>query len=367
MNSKILLRATLPLIALISLGSAQAQLDDASEYTTLADGNGVSAQALQTAIAPLFDTDVGKTQSLIVMHDGKIVAERYAEGFGPETKLQSWSIAKAVTTVLVGLMVSDGRLALDSPVPLDAWSQPGDPRGQITLRHLLTMSSGLDHREGGAPLATSDTIRMIFTDGAQNMAGFAESKPVASRPGTNFHYSTGNTMIVSDLMTRMLTRSPDAHTRRDAMDEFITGRLADPVGLHSLTAEYDARGTLIGGLLFHMTTRDYARFGEFLRERGKIDGRQILSPRWVDFMKKPSARNPAYGGGIWLNREGADNPLFPGQGPRSLFACFGHNGQYVIISPTQRLVIVRMGITAEAERPALTRALTRLVETVPTG
>jgi len=367
MNSKSFLRATLPLIALISLSSAHAQRDDAAEYTVLTGDNQVSTQALQAAIAPLFDDEVGKTQSLLVMRDGNIIAERYAEGFGPDTKLLSRSIAKAITTVLVGLMVSDGRLALDSPVPLEAWSQPGDPRGQITLRHLLNMSSGLEHREEGDPLATSDTIRMIFTDGAQDMAGFAEAKPVASRPGTQFRYSSGNTMIVSDLMTRMLTSLPAAQARRDAMDEFIAGRLADPVGLSSLTGEYDARGTLIAGAMMHMTSRDYARFGEFLRQRGKIDGRQILSPRWIDFMTEASERNPAYGGGVWLNREGADTPLFPGRGPRSLYACVGHHGQYIIVSPAQRLVIVRMGITAEHDRPALAQALARLVETIPTG
>ncbi|MEB0161228.1 serine hydrolase, partial [Pseudomonas sp. AH2 (2023)] len=78
-------------------------------------------------------------------------------------KLLSWSIAKSVTAVLVGLMVSDGRLALDMPVPVAAWSQPGDPRGKITLRQLLQMRSGLDHVEDGEPITNGDTVRMLFT------------------------------------------------------------------------------------------------------------------------------------------------------------------------------------------------------------
>ncbi|MEO8722298.1 MAG: serine hydrolase [Sphingobium sp.] len=359
-------RGAIPLIALFGLGSASAEPDGLGSYVTLMRDADVSKDALHSAIDALFDVEtLGQTQSVVVMRDGKVIAERYTDGFGPETKLLSRSIAKTITAVLVGLMVSDGRLALDSPVPLAAWSQPGDPRGAITLRHLLHMTSGLQHREDGDPLARSDTVRMLFTDGAQDMAAYSESKPIASKPGTAFVYSSGDSMILSDLMTRMLTDRADADGRRVAMDEFVRGRLIAPVGLSSLTPEYDARGTMIGGAMMHMTTRDYARFGEFLRLKGKIDGRQILSARWVDFMKSPSERNNGYGGQLWLNRDGADNQLFPGRGPHSLFACVGHHGQYVIVSPAQRLVIVRMGISNDEQRAPLKRALARLVELFP--
>ena len=335
MNSKSLWRASLPLLLLAVMAPASASDAPDSDYVVLKGDSSVGKSALDEAIAPLFDnSELGLTQSVLVMHKGEVLAERYGDGIHSQTKLLSRSIAKAVTTVLVGLMVSDGRLALDSPVPLAAWNQPGDPRGLITLRHLLTMSSGLQHREMGEPLATADT------------------------------------MIVSDLMTRMLTDRNDPQARRDAMEEYIEGRLAAPVGLPSLTAEYDARGTMIGGAMMHMTTRDYARFGQFLMQKGRIDGKQIVSPRWVEFMTRPSRRNPAYGGGLWLNREGVegeDNPLFPGKGPRSLFACVGHNGQYIIVSPAQGLVIVRMGVTTKDDRPALANALAELVALFPSG
>lgn len=371
MNSKSLWRASLPLLLLAVMAPASASDAPDSDYVVLKGDSSVGKSALDEAIAPLFDnSELGLTQSVLVMHKGEVLAERYGDGIHSQTKLLSRSIAKAVTTVLVGLMVSDGRLALDSPVPLAAWNQPGDPRGLITLRHLLTMSSGLQHREMGEPLATADSVRMLFTDGAQDMAAFAEAKPVADRPGSRFTYSTADTMIVSDLMTRMLTDRNDPQARRDAMEEYIEGRLAAPVGLPSLTAEYDARGTMIGGAMMHMTTRDYARFGQFLMQKGRIDGKQIVSPRWVEFMTRPSRRNPAYGGGLWLNREGVegeDNPLFPGKGPRSLFACVGHNGQYIIVSPAQGLVIVRMGVTTKDDRPALANALAELVALFPSG
>lgn len=328
----------------------------------------VGEAALRAAIDPLFDDSrMGDTRALLVMRDGQVVAERYAPGFGPDTKLLSWSIAKSVTAVLVGLMVSDGRLALDAPVPVDAWSQPGDPRGRITLRQLLTMTSGLDHVEDGDPLPAGDTVRMLFADGAQDMSGFAEAKPLAHAPGSTFSYSTGSTMILTDLMTRMLTNSDDPDARRRAMQMFIDGRLKAPGRLPSLTPEYDAAGTMIGGSILHMTARDYGRFGELLRRHGRSPtGHQILPEKWIDFMTTPSARNPAYGAHLWLNRDSSESALMPGQAPDSLFGCVGHNGQYILVSPSQRLTMVRIGMSPHKEqRVAVKAALARLIGLFP--
>jgi CubicO group peptidase (beta-lactamase class C family) len=333
----------------------------------------VDAASLAAAIDPLFKDDaMGTTRALIVMHDGEIVAERYAPGFGPDTKLLSWSIGKSVTAVLIGLMVADGRLALDSPAPVPAWSQPGDPRGRITLRQLLAMSSGLDHVEDTQPLASADTVRMLFTDGAQDMSAFAEAKPLAHRPGAVFSYSTGSTLILADMMTRMLTNSADPDVRRRAMQMFVDGRLKGPARLNSLTVEYDAAGTMIGGSFLHMTARDYARFGELLRNHGRgVAGHQIVPEKWIDYMREPSPRNPAYGAHLWLNRDGEasdsqDSALMPGRAPRSLFGCVGHDGQYILVSPAQHLTVVRLGMSStQEERRALKDGLVKLVALYP--
>lgn len=373
MNSKAFRRASPVLLMLLALGGGCSDKakeadrpDDTAHYVIMQPRSGMSETTLRQAIAPLFDSAVGETQAVVVLDHGVVVAERYGEGITRETRLLSRSIAKTLTTVLVGLMVSDGRLALDSPVPLPRWDRPGDPRGSITLRHLLTMSSGLDHREAGEPLATADTVRMLFTDGSGDMADFAEGKPIADRPGAHFRYSTADTMIVADLMTRMLTPRDDPAARRAAMEEFVRGRLADPARLRSLTVDYDARGTMIGGAMMYMTARDYARFGKFLLNDGRMDGRQLLSPRWVDFMRTPSRANPAYGGGVWIDSS-EGGPLFDGRGPKGLFASVGRNGQYILISPRQRLVVVRMGVTPEKKIAALTEALENLLDIFPAG
>lgn len=356
------------LIATLAVGTLAGRAQQPEPFYRVSNEAVVSDSALRGAIDPLFDDSaMGETRALLVMRDGEVVAERYAPGFGPDTKLLSWSMGKSVTAALVGLMVADGRLALDAPVPVPAWSQPGDPRGAITLRQLLTMTSGLDHVEDGEPVTDGDTVRMLFMDGARDMAGFAEAKPLASDPGSTFAYSTGSTLILADLMTRMLTESDDPDQRRRTMQAFIDGRLKAPGQLPSLTVEYDARGTMIGGSMMHMTARDYGRFGELLRRRGRgPTGHQILPEKWIDLMTTPSRRNPAYGLHIWLNRDGPHSALMPGQAPTSLFGCVGHGGQYILVSPSQRLTVVRIGMSPTKEqRQAVRGALAKLVGLFP--
>ena len=364
------LGAAIGLLSLLELaGVWTARASGADPAYHVANDGAVDAALLRSAIDPLFDgkEDVGETRALLILHRGEIVAERYAPGYGPGTKLLSWSMGKSVTAVLVGLMVADGRLALDSPVPVAAWSQPGDPRGRITLRQLLTMTSGLDHVEDDEPLASADTVRMLFTDGAQDMSGFAEAQPLAHAPGSAFSYSTGSTLILADLMTRMLTSSADPDVRRRAMQTFIDGRLKIPGRLDSLTTEYDAAGTMIGGSFLHMTARDYGRFGELLRNHGRgPGGHQIVPEKWIDFMRAPSPRNPAYGAHLWLNRESDDSALMPGLAPASLFGCVGHGGQYILVSPSQGLTVVRIGLSPDKEqRQALKSGLAKLIALFP--
>ena len=313
----------------------------------------------------LFDDagDVGETRALIVLRDGKPVYERYGQGFDRNSKLISWSMAKSITAVLTGFLVADGQLSLDAPAPVDAWQRSGDPRGAITLRHLLHMSSGLEHVETGDPVWKGDTVDMLFGGGAGDMAGFAEAKPAAAKPDEIFNYSSATSVILADIVADTLTPSQNPDARRDAMLDFIRGRLTEPLGMTSLTPEFDAKGTMIGGSVMHATARDYAKFGEFLRNHGVVDGQRLLPETWMRFMLTPSKDDPGYGGHIWLNRRrppGSDAALWPDRGPNDLFACIGHQGQYIIVSPSQRVTIVRLGITSDGEFPALRRHLADL-------
>lgn len=306
---------------------------------------------------------IGETRALLVLKNGQPIYERYAEGFGPDSKLISWSMSKTITAVLAGLMVSDGKLALDQPAPVPQWQRPGDPHGNITLRHLLHMSSGLKHIENGDPIYDGDTVHMLFGPGAKDMAGYAEGQPAVAKPDEVYNYSSATSVIISDILTRTLTESTDPATRQQALLDYLRGRLSEPLGMTSLTPEFDAKGTMIGGSIMHATARDYAKFGEFLRNRGVANGQRLLPESWINFMLTSSPADKGYGGHIWLNKPrpaGSGVSLWPEKGPADLFALLGHQGQYVIVSPSQGLTIVRLGISTDEQGHQVREELRKL-------
>jgi CubicO group peptidase (beta-lactamase class C family) len=352
------------------LAAASASQDmPARRYAVLEDTPGLSALSLREAIDPLFDADadpaLGETRALIVMHRGEVVAERYATGYGPDSRFLSWSMAKTVTGLLVGIMVSDGRLALDDPAPIAAWRQAGDPRGAITLRHLLQMRSGLRNAEVWQPAARSDALDMLVGDGARDQAAFAVAKPLVAPPGETFAYSSATSMILAGILADQLAPGGNAQARRDAMARFLAARFSGPLGLTGFLPEYDERGTLQGAAMMHMTARDYARIGELIRRRGLVDGRPVIAGKWFDEMLAPSPANPAYGAQIWINRAGGTSRLFPGMASPRLVGAVGHRGQFMLVSPDQELVVVRLGNSRDEEVAPLAEALARLVRRFP--
>jgi CubicO group peptidase (beta-lactamase class C family) len=329
---------------------------------------GVPHAALARRVDALFsEQGTSETRALIVMRGGHIVAERYAAGYHENTRFVSWSMAKSITGVMIGMLISDGRLRLDEPAPIPNWQRPGDPRGEIKLRQLLQMRSGLRHAEAISPPWKSDEVRMLFLDGRDAMARYAEDQPLQYEPGRKWVYSTATSVILADLAARVLSPAPDPESRRRAVTDYLRTRLFDPVGMRSMRPEFDASGTLIGGSLIHGTARDWGRFGEFLRNRGAVAGAQLVPRQWIDFMVTPSPREAQYGAQIWLNRTPtAGSPaLFPERGPRDLFACLGHLGQYVLVSPSRQLVIVRLGKTQENQLDSVTERLGELVALFP--
>jgi CubicO group peptidase (beta-lactamase class C family) len=325
----------------------------------------VPRERLARAVEGLFTREgIGETRAVVVLHSGEVAAERYAEGYGADTRFLGWSMSKTVTGVLIGMLVADGRLRLDNSPPLPRWQRSGDPRDDITLRQLLQMRSGLRHQEKAEPVYTSPEVRMLFLDGRDDMAGWAEAQPLEHEPGRVFEYSTPPALLPADVAARVLAPGGSPEQRRAAMDEFIRARLAVPLGMKSLTAEYDRAGTMIGGSMIWANARDWGRFGEFLRHQGSVKGAQIVPRGWIEFMRRPSPRAPDYGATLWLNRNsGVEDRamLFADQGPSSAFAAIGHLGQYVMVAPEQELTIVRLGKTDQAERAALVEALGEIV------
>ena len=334
----------------------------------VAEDPGADRERLARALDALFTGEgIGETRAVIVLHAGEVAAERYGEGYGPETQFLGWSMSKTITGVLMGLLVADGRLRLDDSPPIPRWQRAGDPRGEITLRQLLQMRSGLRHEEKAEPVYTSPEVRMMFLDGRDDMAGWAEAQPLESEPGREFDYSTPTGMILADIAARILAPDGSPAERQAAVAEYLRARLAVPLGMDSLEAEYDRAGTMMGGSMIWATAPDWARFGEFLRHKGSVRGAQIVPRGWIEFMIRPSPRAPDYGAMVWLNRdsEGERRMLFPARGPEDLFAAVGHLGQYVLVSPRRKLTVVRLGKTDQPERRALVDALAAIVELYP--
>lgn len=361
-------------LAIASCGgtSATQQEQPLSEEAmdAVAESAGAPREELARKIDALFTRkDIGETRAVIVMHDGRIVAERYAPGYDEETRFVGWSMTKTITGVMIGMLVAEGKLRLDETPPIKIWQRTGEPRGEITLRQLLQMRSGLRHTETGEPAYDADTVRMLFLQGRDDMAAWAESQPLEAEPGNQFKYSTSTSVILADIAARVLTSRTDAESRRLAVDNFLKARLFGPLAMYSTLPEYDAAGTFIGGSMVHATTRDWARFGEFLRNGGAAKGVQLVPKGWITFMTKSSPRSPDYGAQVWLNRpSGTDRDvLFADRGPSDLFAMVGHLGQYVLVSPGEELTVVRLGKTDDAGREPLVGALADIVELYPSG
>ncbi|MFO6431273.1 serine hydrolase domain-containing protein [Erythrobacter sp. W302b] len=370
-RAALLAPALLMLAACGSTPPGQAPLSEAALAAVTADA-GAPKDQLARSIDDLFTMPgLGETRAVVVMANGKLAAERYGPGYDKDTRFISWSMAKTVTGVLIGMLVADGKLSLDAPAPVPLWQRPGDPRAEITVRQLLQMRSGLRHTEAGDPPYESSEVRMLFLDGRDNMAKWAEEQPLEAEPGKLFEYSSNTSVILADIAARALTTSDKPEARRKAVADYLQVRLFGPLGMTSMLPEFDASGTLIGGSLMHATARDWAKLGEFLRLKGRAPGGEQLVPqRWVEAMVTPSPRSPHYGFQTWLNRPipgtpASEHPLFPDRAPQSLFSLIGHMGQYVLVSPSQRVTLVRLGHSDSMERPPMLQQAADVLELYP--
>ena len=277
-----------------------------------------------------------RTQAVVVLQHGRIVAERYAANVTRDTRLLGWSMTKSVMNALVGILVRDGRLSLDAPVRLTEWSSPGDPRGAITMRHLLHMSSGLRLNEVMTSLR-SDVIRMLLAN--DDMAAFVASRDLIAPPGSRWAYASGTSLIIARVI-RNVIGNDTSYVR------FPREALFERVGMSSAIIETDAAGTVVGSSLMYATARDWARFGQLYLNDGVWNGERILPQGWVQFTRDPAPAdsNRAYGAHFWLGV-----PSDPGEPVRALtdraLQAAGHEGQYLTILPSHDAVIVRLGRT----------------------
>jgi CubicO group peptidase (beta-lactamase class C family) len=284
------------------------------------------------------------TRAIVVVKDGRVIAERYAPGYGVATPLHGFSMTKSVIGALVGVLVRQGRLAVGQPAPLAQWRDPGDPHHAITIDELLRHTSGLKLGSSlsaslGSTLAPVNRMKFVVRD----RAAFAADAPLEAAPGTLWNYQDGNYVILS----RILRDATGGHAA-DVL-QFAQRELFGPLGMNHVTLEVDATGTPEGSSQMFAPARTWAKFGLLYLNDGVVGGKRILPEGWAAYSARPtSGAFVGYGAGWWTNlgdSEGAQRRIGFGM-PRDAIHARGQFGQYVIVIPSQRLVIVRLGMTS---------------------
>jgi len=312
----------------------------------LAD-RGAFAALVDEAFAQRFTPTLGETHVLLVVQDGRITFERYGEGFTAGSTHHSWSKAKSITHALAGLLVQDGKLDIEAPADVPEWA--GDARAGITLDHLLRMSSGLRFVEEYDPNGpASDVIAMLFGEGADDVAGYARSRPARHEPGAVWSYSSGTTNIVCSLIRDRLGGEREVR-------DLLESRLFGPLGMRSATARFDAAGTFIGSSYVYATARDFARFGHLYLCGGRWGDSSVVPDTWVSTARDMHVVDPENGHGYswhWWNWNGRSDTM----------AALGYEGQRTIVDPTRDLVVVHLGKWVADVQPRLDVHLTSIVE-----
>ena len=280
-----------------------------------------------------------RTTALLVVQDGRIVAERYAEGFGPHVPQRTWSAAKSITATLVGRAVQLGQVRLDATATVPEWREPGDPRGAITLAQLLHMNSGL-WTDG--PGNRTDELYL----GGASVTQWATAQPLEVRPGTRFRYSNDDAVLAARAVRSALGDG-------QAALDFPHTELFRKIGMAHTVAETDWRGNYILSSQVWTTARDLARLGLLYLADGVYKGERLLPPGWARLVATPSGiqppqgadgKAPGYGALFWL--------YGPEQGlPAGTTLMNGNRGQYVFVVPATHTVIVRRGYDLAGSPP----------------
>jgi len=300
---------------------------------------GIDADALAAASDWAFERESPEqvTLSLLIVHGDQIIHERYAPGVNTFTKTRTWSTAKSIAVTLIGMLVDEGRMALDEPLGFgwlpESRTPQFDPRNEITLRNVLNMSSGLytvDSR--GMEYATGSGFS--YWAGASSVNG-ARNRGLIHEPGTFWDYENYDTILAVYAM-KLALGDPQTYL------EFPREALLDKIGMRNTFLSVDRFGDFILSSQVYTTARDLARFGMLYLQGGVWDGERLISEDWIEFVRTPAPSTAEtgnqYGGQWWLVPDNRNDV------PRDAYSTAGNRGQYVIVVPSHNLVIVRRGL-----------------------
>ncbi|MBL0374491.1 serine hydrolase [Rhizobium sp. KVB221] len=271
-------------------------------------------------------------RAIVVVKNGHIIAESYGKGFSAATPLLGWSMAKTVTATIVAQRVAEGKLRWDQDHLLPEWT---DERAKIKISDLMAMQSGLALEESYGDV--NDVTRMLFLE--PDEAKFVAGKGLEAQPGEKFKYTTGSTVALSRIWMNSFS------DRQEAL-AYPRKALFDPIGMRSAIMETDEAGTFSGGSLMYATARDWARFGLLLQERGDWNGVQVLPEDFAAMVDTETALSQGrYTEGLAWKTGPQELPNEKFGLPEDTFWAQGHDGQSIAMIPSEKLVVVRMGLT----------------------
>jgi len=274
----------------------------------------------------------GHPFAFVVLHQGKLVAERYDKGIGPDTQLLSWSMGKSFTNALAGIMSKDGLVDIYAPMDIPEWQNDG--RKAITLNDLMRMQSGLKWNEDYGN--RSDVNLMLHRE--KDMGLYTIHKSLEYEPGTHWYYSSGSTNVTMRYLRGKFASDV-------AFFAYMRERLFAPLGIRNAVFEPDVCGTPVGSSYLYVTATDFARFGQLYLDDGCIGEDRVLPEGWVAYSVTPVPDSKgAYGSCFWLNRNGSCPDA-----PEDMFSCQGHDGQEIYIIPSKELVVVVLGYSPKPD------------------
>lgn len=288
---------------------------------------------------------------VMVLQDGRVRAKRYALGFTPEQRWTSFSVAKSVTSVLLGVALQQGDIrSLDDRLDAYIPELRGSAYAGVTVEQLLTMTSGVRWNEDYAD-AKSDVAQMYLgacVDGEAHVLTYLKRQPRQWPAGTHWNYNTAETDLLGILVQR---------ATRQSLAAYLSRTIWKPYGMASdaywIKDECDGSDT--GGSGLSATLADYARFGEFMLGGGRINGKPVIAPAWLAGATREHAATDApdrgYGFLWWTDTDGS-------------YAAIGIFGQMIYVDPARKLVIAQVASWPAATSKALMAGRRAFVEAI---
>ncbi len=307
------------LLCFVSLFNAGSHADKATKLwpqpdweTSTPEAEGVSPAGLEKLKA-LFTEK--KTQAALVIRHGKIVAEWYWDGKDKESRFQAFSVTKSIASTAIGLLIKDGKVKLEQSASdfIPEWKN--DERKEITVRHLITMTSGLTNNDG-----------TIF--GQKDQLGKSIALPKLKQAGTLWNYNNGACNTLSQVITAASGKE---------MNDFLTERLYKPLGITNFEMD-KSEGKTLAYMGMHTSARELAKIGYLFLRDGKWKKKRLLPKGWVAEATNTSQElNKEYGYLWWVRTKNADPNL-----PKDSYNAAGFGGQFISVFPSQDLIVIRL-------------------------